>query len=198
MLRETFAPSNWREIEAQYLAGKFSVEESNRRQFALVKAGKEEMQDFVTRTVEVRPGFMEFVDYCRGAGIDFVIVSSGLDLYIEPILGKLGLLHLERHSARTRVTDTGLVVDYVDPFGAACKEGFKLVCQSYLKQRGRPIIYIGDGLSDIAPAMKADYVIARSSLEKHLSSLSLPCFTFNDFHDVRQAVAESIVGHQTP
>ena len=197
MLREAFAPPEWRQLEAKYVAGKFSVEESNRQQFLLIKAGKQELQDFVDRTVVVRRGFQHFVDYCRRIGIEFVIVSSGLDLYIEPVLRKLGLLDLERYSARTRVTEHGVEVDYLDPQGKKIEEGIKTVCQDYLKQRGQPIIYLGDGLSDIKPALSADYVIARGGLEKHFSSSSLPHFTFNDFYDVHNIVTEHIITRKT-
>ena len=197
MLREAFAPPEWRQLEAKYVAGKFSVEESNRQQFLLIKNNKQQLQDFIDRTVVVRSGFQHFVDYCRRIGIEFVIVSSGLDLYIEPVLRKLDLLDLERYSARTHVTGRGVEVDYVDPQGTKIKKGIKIACQDYLKQRGQPIIYIGDGLSDIEPAISADYVIARSGLEKHFSSSSLPYFTFNDFYDVHRIVTEHIVTRKT-
>ena len=35
-LKEAFALEQWKQIEAKYIAGQFSVEESNRRQFALI------------------------------------------------------------------------------------------------------------------------------------------------------------------
>ena len=197
-LREAFASGQWKRLEAQYAAGQFSVEKSNRQQFALVNASKEEIQEYVTRTVVVRPGFPQFVDYCREVGIGFTIVSSGLDLYIEPILRKLGLLDIERYSGRGRSTTHGIAVDYIDPWGIDHEEGFKLACLGYLKQRGQPIIYIGDGLSDIAPAMEADYVIARDGLEKHFDSMSIPHFTFDTFYDVRQIVEEHIEHHDIP
>ena len=197
-LREAFASDSWRQIEAQYIAGHLSVEESNRRQFALINTDIGKIQEFVSRTIEVRPGFPQFVDYCRGAGIGFVIVSSGLDLYIEPGLHKLGLLDLERYSGQARVTPRGIEVDYTDPWGVNREEGFKLACLRYLRQRGRPIIYIGDGLSDMTPAMDADHVIARDGLEKHFRSMSLPHFTFDTFHDVRQIVEHQIAGQGNP
>ena len=197
VLKRAFASEQWHRIEAQYSVGQFNVEESNRRQFALVRASKRRIQQYVGRTIVVRPGFRQFVDYCRGAGLGFAIVSSGLDLYIEPVLRKLGLLDLERYSGRGRVTDHGIVVDYIDPWGIELKEGFKLACLGYLRQRGRPIIYIGDGLSDIAAAMKADYVIARDSLDEHFRSRSLSHFTFDNFYDVRQIVEDYIAGQES-
>ncbi len=198
VLKTAFASEGWQDIEAQYSAGRFSVEESNRRQFALVKATKEELQQYVSQTAIVRSGFQEFANYCRRVGIGFTIVSSGLDLYIEPVLEKLDLLDLETYSGHGRVTDDGIAVAYTDPRGIDCQDGFKLACLRYLKQRGRPIIYIGDGRSDIAPAIEADYVIARDSLREHFRCMSLHHFSFETFHDVRRIVEDSIVGRDNP
>ena len=50
-----------------------------------------------------------------------------------------------------RVSDHGVTVRYADPFETPLEEGFKLVHLLFLKQRQRPVIYIGDGASDVAP-----------------------------------------------
>ena len=121
-----------------------------------------------------------------------MIVSCGLDQYIEPTLDKLGLLDLERYTGRGLVTEDGIVVDYVDPLGER-KKGFKLACLEHLRRRG-PLIYIGDGRSDVSPAIEADHVIARDELVEHLYSRSIPHFKFDTFYDVLQIVKEHIVG----
>ena len=53
-IREAFAPDGWRAMEEEYLAGKYSVEESNIRQFAPVRARKEDIEDFVLGARGVR------------------------------------------------------------------------------------------------------------------------------------------------
>ena len=50
------------------------------------RADGKEIEEFVVGDVVVRYAFDDFVDYCRGMGIRLVIVSSGLDLYIRPIM----------------------------------------------------------------------------------------------------------------
>ena len=193
-LRKAFAPEEWRSIEEAYTAGQFGVEESNRRQFALIQATKQQIEQHVIKTTVVRPGFSEFVNYCQGEEIQLVVVSSGVDLYIDPTLRRLGMADLERYSGTGRVSDHGVIVDYADPFGGLLEEGFKLEHLRFLKQRQRPIIYIGDGASDLVPAAEADFVIARSSLAESYRSRSLPYFRFDDFHDVLRIVKHDIVG----
>ena len=169
-LRKTYTSEEWRGIEDGYKAGQFSVEESNRRQFALIQATEERTEQYVIRTTLVRPGFSAFVKYCQGEGIQLAVVSSGVYLYIDPILRDLGLGDLERYSGTGRVGNHGVTVRYADPFEAPLEEGFKLAHLLFLKQRQRPVIYIGDGASDIASATVADFVIARSALAEFCRS----------------------------
>lgn len=185
-LLETFGARNWRQIEDEYRSGQISVEEEIRRQFVHMKASQKAILDFVDRTAEVRPGFPQLVDYCRNEGIRFVIVSNGLDLYIEPILLKLGLPDLERYSGQAVVTPEGIAVDYIYPGGANSEEGFKLACLRHLQNGGQPIVYIGDAISDIPPALDADHVIARSELQDHFRINRLPHSAFETFYDVQE------------
>ena len=189
-IREAFAPEDWTSMEEEFLSGKYSVEESNIRQFALVRADEAEIVDFVLGEVAFRYAFDEFVDYCQGEGIKLVIVSSGLDLYISPPLGQLGFDHLEVHSGKARVTPGGIDVSYVDPAGAVITKGFKESYVRHFKSQGNTVVYVGDGLSDIVPAKEADFVIARSTLEQHLRANDLPHYTFDTFDDVGKHVEE--------
>ena len=177
-------------MEEEYLSGKYSVEESNIRQFALVGASQREIEDFVLGEIVIRYAFDEFVDYCSGEGIRLVIVSSGLDMYIKPPMEQFGFSHLEVHSGKAAFTDDGIVVEYEDPYGSPITSGFKDSFVSYFKKQGTTIVYVGDGLSDIAPATEADFVIARSTLADHLENSRIPHFKFDTFSDVGIHVEE--------
>ena len=85
LLREIFAQGDWQSIESDYLLGQLTVEQSNILQFAFIKEPKEKLQEFVRQHIDLRPGFLEFVGYCRKNAIPIVIVSSGLDFYIKPV-----------------------------------------------------------------------------------------------------------------
>ena len=189
-LRERFAPEEWRGLECEYHAGKYSVEESNVRQYALITVSKKEIEEFARTKVVVRESFGGFVDYCRNAGIELVVVSSGLDLYINPTITREGLDGLEVHSARGNVTRNSIEVEYTDPSGKPLVRGFKEAYTREFKRKGYTVVYIGDGKSDIVPASEADFVIARSSLERHLKCKGLPYYGFETFEDVRLHVEE--------
>ncbi len=189
-LREAFGPENWREMEEDYAAGKLSVEQSNIRQFGLMKASRAEIEEFVRGDVVIRYAFDEFVDYCQGEDVRLVVVSSGLDIYVKTAIDSLGFDRLEVHAGETCVTPQGLRISYSDPTGAAITVGFKDSYVSHFKAQGYTVVYIGDGLSDHAPAALADYVIARDTLAEHMEALGAPHFRFESFAEVGKHVEE--------
>ncbi len=184
IVRLAFARSDWSQMERDYHAGLYSVEQSNIRQFAQIHVETGQIEELVARNVVVRDGFREVVEFCEGVGIRLAVVSSGLDIYIHPTLRKLGLDHLEMHSATAEVTPSGIDVRYTDPSGAPIDRGFKDSYVRHFKSEAHTVIYVGDGLSDVSAAAAADFVIARSTLESRRRSERLPYLPFSDFRDV--------------
>ncbi len=188
LLRENFAPSSWQKVESDYLRGRLSVEKSNKIQFALIKEPKDRLQTFVRQHISLRPGFIGFVTYCNRKGIPFIIVSSGLDFYIQAVLEEIGLQDLELHCAKTSFSCKGIEVSYYDPEGNPVDRGFKNLYLSWLKTRGGEVVYLGDGLSDLDAACKANHVFATGQLPILLSSKSSTYYNFSDFSDVLHRV----------
>lgn len=189
-LREAFAPDGWAAMEEDFLAGRCSPEENITKQFKLIKASKQDIEDFVLGNVVLRPEFGEFVDYCRGVGLKLVIVSSGLDIYIDLILGLLELEDLDVHSGKVTIGSDGIDVVYLNPDGDRIESGLKEAYVRHYKEAGNTVVYIGQGLSDIAPAEAADYVIARSSLAEHLTEQGISYDKFDTFQDVGKCLEE--------
>ena len=86
ILLDTFANGDWRKVHEEHQEGRISVGRFNADAFAMVKAGKESLLEVVRSQAKVRPGFQQMVDCCRRKGFRLVIVSNGLDFYIEEIL----------------------------------------------------------------------------------------------------------------
>ena len=152
----------------------------------MIKESEERLQEFVRCHIQVRQGFTEFVADCEADGSKIVIVSSGLDFYIETVLGELDMLDVELYCGKTKFTESGIVASYTDHMGKEIGHGFKERYLNWLKQREKTIVYIGDGLSDLDAARNASYVFATGHLaslltEGHISSWS----SFNDFLDIK-------------
>ncbi len=188
LLREKYACGDWQKIDSDYLHGHLTVEQSNKLQFSLIKEPKERLQEFVRQHIELRPGFVEFVRYCRESAIPFAIVSSGLDFYIEPVLAQIGMRDLELHCGRTSFSRDGIDVSYYDPEGNVIKKGFKKKYLTWFKKRGKNIIYLGDGLSDLEAARQADHVFATGHLLDLLDAQSIAHSAFSDFYDLQRQI----------
>ena len=188
LLREKYACDGWQDIESSYLNGRLSVEQSNKLQFALIKEPKAKLQQFVRHHMELRAGFPEFVRQCRNTGTSLVIVSSGLDFYIEPVLDQINTLDLELHCGQASFDKNGIDVAYFDPEGNIINVGFKKKYLRWLKKRDKNIIYIGDGLSDLDAARRADHVFATGHLVTLLEGKSANCHVFSDFYDILKLI----------
>jgi len=190
LLRENFAHSGWRKIDSDYLCGRLTVEQSNRQQYALIKEPKEKLQQFVRQHIEVRPAFRQFVKQCLASGIRFTIVSSGLDFYIEIVLKDIGIPEVELYCAQTYFGQDGITVTYQDPEGNIIEKGFKKNYLTWLRKQNKPIIYIGDGLSDFEAASAADYVFATDQLHRLLTASSTSHYIFSDFSDIWHQICQ--------
>jgi len=188
LLRQNFARGDWQKVESDYLNGRMTVEQSNKLQYALIREPKDKLQEFVRQHIELRPGFVDFVRHCRDTTIPLVIVSSGLDFYIETALVHIGMEDLEVHSGQTSFGQEGILVSYTDPEGNLINEGFKRKHLTWLRKRDSHIVYIGDGLSDLDAARNADHIFATDHLLRLLSSSSVAFSEFSDFHDVLRQI----------
>ena len=185
LIREHFAPDAWRAIETDYLEGRITVEESNRRQFALIKEPKERLQEFVRCHIDVRQGFPKFTADCEVKGNHLVIVSSGFDFYIKVVLSELGMSDTELYCGKTEFSEKGIMVSYHNHNGNIIEHGFKISYLNWLKWRDKSIIYIGDGLSDLEAVRNANYVFATGHLATLLKEEHVSWSYFTDFNDIR-------------
>ena len=187
---DEFCTADWRALAKEYLEGLCSVEEISVRLYELTSATRYEMGQMVLGGVVIRSAFGEFVDYCRGEDIGLAIVSSGLDLYIDPILRQLDLGAIDAFYGRAEVRVDAVSVSYSDPSGASITSGFKESYVRHFRSLGHTVVYVGAGLSDVSPAIAADFVIARSTLRDILVDREVPHRTFETFNDVGSHIEE--------
>jgi 2-hydroxy-3-keto-5-methylthiopentenyl-1-phosphate phosphatase len=184
LLLDAFAQGDWRRLLRKYKERRISVGEFNTRAFAMVKADRHTLLEALKAGVRVRAGFRELVNYCLQQGFRLVVVSNGVDFYIQAVLEGLGLRDLEVHAAQATFHPEGMKVQYVGPDGKRLEDGFKeAYIQSFLKL-GYRVIYIGNGDSDVAPAEYAHHVFATGDLLAYNKENNLNRRPFKDFRDV--------------
>lgn len=186
ILLDAFADGNWRQVLEEYIEGKITVGAFNTRAFAMIKADKETLLDFMFKSgkVKIRPGFQELLAYCSKKGIKFVIVSNGLRFYIEAILKDAAINNIEVFAAQNWFKTDGVEVKYIGPDGNQLAEGFKEAYTELFLNRGYRVIYAGNGVSDIYPARKAHHVFATGELLERCKRSGLNCTPFNGLNDI--------------
>jgi 2-hydroxy-3-keto-5-methylthiopentenyl-1-phosphate phosphatase len=164
-----FAEGDWRRYDSLLADGRISLEECMRSQYSMIRAkSHEEIIDYIDQFCVFREGFSQLISGCASKGIEFVVVSAGLDFCIEHAFKKTGLSPKTVVCPRSQLTSgTGIKVSFpASPFQDAAnyKEGLVM---SY-KRQGRPVAYIGNGRGDLEAAARSDFVfaIADSTLER--------------------------------
>jgi len=186
LLLNHFADGNWRQLLEDYRGGKITVGAFNREAFAMVKADKQTLRDFIfaNKEVEIRTGFNELLSYCSKKGFKFVIVSNGLDFYIEAALRDIDMDNIEIYAAQTQFTSDGLKVKYTGPDGRQLKDNFKDAYTELFLGRGYRVVYIGNGISDFPPAKQAHHIFAIGDLLTYCREKNLNYTPFADLNDV--------------
>ena len=184
LMLDAFADGDWRQPLAEYREGKISVGHFNKKAFAMVKADRQTLLDFVKGKVEIRAGFSELLSYCHSRGFQFVIVSNGLDFYIKTILKDIGVGNIEVFAANTEFHPGGMRVKYIGPEGNQLHDNFKETYTGLFLRRGYRVVYVGNGISDLSPASQAHYIFATGELLDFCRQMNLDCTSFVDFNDV--------------
>jgi 2-hydroxy-3-keto-5-methylthiopentenyl-1-phosphate phosphatase len=179
---------NYRLAEDAYRAGGVAFGALLSRIFAPMTAARAEIAAFARAHGVFRPGFERFLAACRDGGRPFLLVSSGLDAYIEPVLERLPAElrgHLELRANRARTSAAGTVIEF---HGADC--GFCGFCKGEvvreLQGRGHKVLVCGDGSGDRHAAEAADAVFARhgSSLARWCAQRGIRHEAFETFDEV--------------
>ena len=184
LLLDSFASESWRRLLTEYRQGRMSVGYFNTKAFTMVKADRQTLLKFVRSKVKIRAGFHELLACCRRKGFRFVIVSNGLDFYIEAILRDIGIDNIDILAAQTNFGPEGIEAKYIGPEGNQLQDGFKEAYTRLFLSRDYRVVYIGNGISDISPAKQAHHIFATGELLAYCKETNLNCTPFTDLNDV--------------
>jgi 2-hydroxy-3-keto-5-methylthiopentenyl-1-phosphate phosphatase len=142
---------------------------------------------WVRQAAVLRPGVARFFRELRARGIPAYVVSNGLDVFVAPVLAGLvepGQLYCNRAVFSGRQ----MAVEWPHPCDPAlCQEECGL-CKPTVMARltppGARTVLVGDGVTDLAAARRADVVWARDHLARELDRLGLPYRPFDTFDEV--------------
>ena len=121
-------------------------------------------------------------------GMTMVIISGGIDLYLDPLLRRWGFPGLKRFRAKATRATAGLRLDYRYLRGATLAE-FKRSRVLHHRRRGRRVLFAGDGTSDLPAAQAADLAFARGHLLRRCRSRGVPARPLDTFAAPRKALS---------
>jgi 2-hydroxy-3-keto-5-methylthiopentenyl-1-phosphate phosphatase len=179
---------NYRAAEDAYRSGAYPFSVLLAKVFAPITASRDEIAAFARERAVLRPGFEALVEACRANDRPFLVVSAGLDAYIEPVLERLPpalRAHVEVRANRAELSAAGLAVRF---HGADC--GFCGFCKGdvvrELQASGNKVVLCGDGTGDRHAADAADHVFARSgsSLVRYCAERGIRHDAFETFDEV--------------
>jgi 2-hydroxy-3-keto-5-methylthiopentenyl-1-phosphate phosphatase len=187
-------PDSYRDAEAGFQRGEYAFGPLLQKVFAPITASREEIAAFAVDRAAWRPGFEAFLTACAGAGRPFLIVSAGLDAYIEPVVARLPAPlreHLELRANRADCSPDGMAVAFHGPDCGYCGACKGLVVEE-LQRAGHKVVVLGDGAGDRCAAQAADFVFARagSSLVGWCAERGVPHRVFSTFHEVMEHFPE--------
>lgn len=141
-----------------------------------------EAVELLRANVQVDPGFTPFVRWCESQKIPLTILSAGfreiIDLFISPPEFP-GLEILSNHLNPDEQKGWQCVFRDQTDYGHD-----KTVAVKEAQRRGFATVFIGDGLSDRAPAEIADEVFAKPRLAEYCRERNIRCHEFETFDEV--------------
>ena len=195
LVTDRFGDARWRTMEDGHRRGEVTTRDLIAFMFGSLRATEAELRAYAREIGRLRPGAAAFLKAARAQGVDLVIASGGLDLYIHAILGEL-MDGVRLVCNRARFDGGRGVVDFPDG-GHGCGEcgNCKGEVVAAARTRGaKHVIAIGDGTSDRCLALTADVVIARDWLLTFARAEGRVTHPFEDFLDVARVVGKLVAG----
>lgn len=181
-------------VVREWKAGLISSKECLEREAKLARVSREALDEFIARR-KLDPYFKDFVDFARRSSMEVIIVSDGLDYYIEKMLIRSGLAHLDFFANALKVNERALHVKFPYYDLLDCKSCGN--CKTYHMQKykadGYFVVYVGNGLSDRCPSEYADLVFAKGDLLCYCRDNGVESTAFGNFRDVERELVRRFV-----
>jgi 2-hydroxy-3-keto-5-methylthiopentenyl-1-phosphate phosphatase len=184
-----FANGDWEHLENQFRRGEISFEECLRDQFGMITQSKDEILEKVERVVSIRAYFGEVVKYCQDKGIEFKLVSGGLDFCIKHIL-KRNKLNVNTICPKTTFTPDGLKLEFPEVSDGTSFSFKDDTVRSY-RRKNYSVLYVGDGYADYYALKEANlrFVMKGSVSAELLQTNKLEFIEITDFEPVLNSLA---------
>lgn len=145
-------------------------------------------EEYLRHLARFRSGYHRFCTVLEESRIPFYIVSNGLDFMLDAVLGPESENGPWRISNKAQFDQPSITIDWQYPCQYPCPGGCGLckyqVVSELRERHAAPVIYIGDGITDLNGAKHADRVYARGLLAQMLEQDRVAYTLFETFDDI--------------
>lgn len=182
-------------IEESFNEGELTFTEFFHAGMDEVRITEGEYLDFILEEIELSPGFLEFYKRAKENHIQIGIVSGGFENGIRPFFKKYGIEDLDIFANKLTFNGDRPSIKFMDGDDAdCCHKGpcgnCKIDHYYEYKKRGKKVVFIGDGLTDMPVADVAEIVFAKDSLAEYLDKKKIEYVEYEDFNDINKILFE--------
>jgi HAD superfamily phosphoserine phosphatase-like hydrolase len=183
LVRHFAGDAAWHETERGLRDGSLSLREVLQLQAAHVRGSFDEVSALLRSRVALDPSFAPFVAACRARDIPVTVVSSGIEPIVRGRLAEIGLGDLPLIANGIVADPAGWRIEFRDPVGNGTD---KVAVVRAAQAAGRRAAFVGDGRSDYAAALAADYRYAKRglNLERYLRAEGVAFTPISSFADI--------------
>ncbi|WP_195570871.1 2-hydroxy-3-keto-5-methylthiopentenyl-1-phosphate phosphatase [Paenibacillus sp. 1001270B_150601_E10] len=189
-----FQPEGWDQIVLDIVSEKKSVRQGVGELFHLLPSSmREEVVGRAIQQAIIRPGFEEFLTYCKANDIAFYVTSGGIDFFVFPLLEAYDISQDHIFCNGSDFSGDRITITWPHACKAPCENDCGMCKTTIVRQFSSEEyerIVIGDSVTDFAAAKLVDFIYARAQLIEKCEQLKLPYAPFDTFHDIIQHFTE--------
>ncbi|MGE5655234.1 MAG: HAD-IB family phosphatase [Actinomycetota bacterium] len=185
MLKQ-FAPELSAELMPQMYAKKLTLREGVRQLLESIPSERYLEIIEYSRGKLIRPGLVELLDFLEAKGVPFVIVSGGIRIMVEAVLGPLVERVQAIYAVEIETSNSRLQVRSPFEGGSELVSKVRVMAEYQAEEQ----VAIGDSITDLNMALAAPVVFARDRLAEYLDEEEKSYIWWNDFFDVLESLAQ--------
>ena len=179
----------WKSLEEAWQSREITTVECLTGQIRRVRISYRELVKFL-KTVEIDSSLVHLNRFFKMNDIDACIVSDKFEMIIQLILNNNNITDIPIYGNNLKIYKDRLLPSfpYQNPDCFMCAHCKKMRFINQPRTKEDPVIYIGDGQSDVCPASQADMVFAKGALLDYFKKKAMPCTSFNDLEEVLEGL----------
>lgn len=186
---EDYANPKWLDIENDWRDGIIGSQECLVKQFALVPDLCPQLIDEFLETIEIDENFILFSQKAQEMNMPVIILSDGLDYFINRILEKNKIDYINVITNHAYFNEYGkFIIEFPNNSHKCTNNAGTCKCKVVrnLKKLYKKVYYAGDGASDFCVSKMPDVVFAKAGLLEYCKNNNINCIQYKNYADITE------------